>query len=87
MTITKLCRCKRIIRRKRFYEERIDQMADMIGYWTMKKQIAFMHNWEVGKGFEEWAFAVKQIKRYTSKMDWYIRKLEGHWNESLDYES
>lgn len=78
---------RRIIQRSSYYRDRIDQMADMIGYWTMKKQIAFMHNWEVGKWFEEWAYAVKQVNRYISKMDWYIWKLEGHWNESLDYES
>ena len=87
MTITKLCRCKRIIQRPSYYRDRIDQMADLIGYWTMKKQIAFMQDWEVGKWYEEWEHAVKQIKRYTSKMDWYIWKLEGYSNESLDYES
>lgn len=84
MTAAKLRRCKKIIRRSSYYEDRIEVMANMVGYWTMKKH---MHIWEVNKWLEEWAYAVKQVDRYTRKMDWYIWKLVGHWNESLDYES
>lgn len=87
MTAAKLRRCKKIIRRSSYYEDRIEVMANMVGYWTMKKQIAFMHDWKVDKWFKEWEYAVKQVNRYISKMDWYIWKLEGHWSESLDYES
>ena len=82
MTITKLRRCKRIIRRSSYYEDRIEVMANMVGYWTMK-QIVFLHEYR----HKKWLYAMKQVARYTSKMAWYIRKLEGHWNESLDYES